>query len=144
MTFLIGPKRVWQNWRAATSQAVLSLNTNFVETQISRLVNLVERNYSSYATTDIRSRISELKSLLNEFIQFKIQLEFQDEIYEFRWFISNMPARENTMTSFTAECPPIGFVEHCLFPALFKKVSGCEDTVVRKAFVKTFQPLSLG
>lgn len=131
-----------QYWRSATSKAALSAQAQFIESEITRLVDIVERKHGSYATTDYSVRTQELLVLLNGFVQLKSQLEHQKEVHQFRWYNRNMPARDDTMTSFTGECPPVGVVEYCLTPALLKRISGSEkEMILRKAMVKTYEPL---
>lgn len=108
-----------------------------MEARYEHIIRTLEVEYSAYSMTDPEKRISQLKAVLNNFVQLKLRLERQVDQYFFDSILPDAPFCMDRMTSLTGGCYDNEIVEYNLSPILYKISSGCELTLVEKASVKT-------
>ena len=133
----LGPEHVRQHWRSATSTVLSSLGEQSLEARYEHVIKRLEAEYATYSTTDPEKRRTQLKAVLNNFVQLKMRLERQVDQYFFERVLADTPFCKDRMTSLTGGCYDQEIVEYNLSPILYKASSGCELTLVEKASVKT-------
>ncbi|PIG89282.1 hypothetical protein AARAC_007488 [Aspergillus arachidicola] len=84
----LSPASVAGNWRSATSIAIQSLSTEYLQATCDSLCETVELAFSKFATSKKEGRVRKLRRLVEQCIEFKQRLEGQENCY---FFFSTSP-----------------------------------------------------